>query len=216
MVPIPEGVERYDGEPPENGPQDDVPVGEGEDHNLLRGSGGSPSDKKKRVNKGKGKESENTSMDRRPDTRERYIESTTQSSNNREAENAAFLASRRMESLTGIRPSTPSGRASRVVDTRDSDFTSVRERGRDRPRENDNQFGKEGFARWEKEVLNQLESIELEKKIEVQQRLLGESQALLAQKRSIDRPAESASGGVDAENGRRRQTNLASSSRRPD
>jgi hypothetical protein len=215
MVPIPEGIERYDGEPPENLPPKDALLGAGEDHNLMRGSGGSLSDEKRRTDKGKGKETDTTSIARRPESRERYLESTTRSLNSRGAEDAAFLASRRMESLTGIRHSTESDRASRAVNARDSDLTSIREGERDRRPGSDKHFDKESFARWEKEVMSQLDSIELEKKIETQEKLLAETQALLAQRKSVDKPAESGSGSSDVGNIRRKPLNPASCSKRP-
>jgi hypothetical protein len=215
MVPIPEGVERYDEEPSDDVPQSDAPLGTGKDDNLMRGSGGSPGEGEKKVDKGKGKEIETASTDRRPSTRGRYNGSTTQSLNSREAETAAFLASRRMESLTGVRPSTELDVASQHIRARDSDLTSVRERESGRRRGNDKQLEKERVARWEKEVISQLDKIELEKKIETQQKELEELRALQAQKKFTDKPSESAIGSSDAENSRRRQYSLASSSRRP-
>jgi hypothetical protein len=212
MVPIPEGVERHD-EEPEDIPQRDTSPSTLEDVGFMRGSGGSASDEERRIEKRKGKERETASIDHRASSRERHIESAARSLTSQGIENTAFLTSRRMESLTGIKMSSELEVASRGLNTRDNDLTSVRERERDRRRENDKIFEKERVQRWEKEVINELDKIELEKRIESQQRELNELRALQAQRNPMDRPTGNAgNGSSDAENGRRRPFNIGSSS----
>ena len=193
MVPIPEGVERDDEEPEEDCVPDNANQSARGGVECLRGNGGSNSDEERRMETRKGKEREipGTTLD--ATSREQHIESAARSLTSREMENTAgrSLTSRQVRSSEGSFLGDELDAGSKNWNTRDNHLTSIREKERERRRENDRRLERERVQQWERGVNNELHKIEMEKRVDRQQRELDDLRALQVKKSSTSGSAGS-------------------------